>query len=92
MAEYIKRGDAFDAVMGQFCASSDETEEALNGAIEDIRKIPAADVVPVVRCGECRFWTESSAIPTIGTCMFASIRHTVGFFCANGERKGDEGE
>ena len=49
MADFIERGDAFDAVMGQFCACSDETEAALNGAIEDIRKIPAADVRPVVR-------------------------------------------
>ena len=48
MADFIERGDAFDAVMGQFCACSDETEAALNGAIEDIRKIPAADVRPVV--------------------------------------------
>ena len=49
MADYIERGDAFDAVMGQYCACSDEAEAALNGAIEDIRKIPAADVRPVVR-------------------------------------------
>lgn len=48
MADFIERGDAFDAVMGQYCASSDETEAALNGAIEDIREIPAADVRPVI--------------------------------------------
>lgn len=49
MDEYIKREAAFDAVFGQFCASSDETEQALNAAIEEIKMIPAADVVPVVR-------------------------------------------
>ena len=52
-----------------------------------IRAIPAADVVPVVRCGECKHWTENSVIPNIGTCVFTSIRHTAEFFCANGERK-----
>ena len=58
MDDCIYRGDAFDAVMGQYCASSDETEAALNGAIEDIRKIPAADVREVVLCAECRYYSE----------------------------------
>ena len=49
MAEYIEREKAFDAVFVQFCASSDETEAALNAAIEEISAIPAADVRPVVR-------------------------------------------
>lgn len=47
MADYIFREAAFDAVFGQFCASSDETEAALNAAIEEIRAIPAADVVTI---------------------------------------------
>ena len=45
MREYIKREDAFDAIMAQFCASSDETEFALNNAIDAVREIPAANVV-----------------------------------------------
>ena len=49
MTEYIEREKAFDAVFGQFCASSDETEAALNAAIEEIRVIPAADVREVKR-------------------------------------------
>jgi hypothetical protein len=47
--DYISREAAFDAVFGQFCASSDETEAALNSAVEDIKSIPAADVRPVRR-------------------------------------------
>lgn len=47
MKEYIEREKAFDAVFGQFCASSDETESALNAAIDEIKAIPAADVRPV---------------------------------------------
>lgn len=55
MREYVEREKAFDAVFGQFCASSDETEAALNAAIEEIRAIPAADVRPVVTCGKCMY-------------------------------------
>lgn len=44
--DYIPRVAAFDAIFSQFCASSDETETALNNAIEEIKSIPAADVLP----------------------------------------------
>ena len=43
--EYISKEDAIDCVLSQYCASSDETEEALGNAIEEIKKRPAADVV-----------------------------------------------
>lgn len=53
---YIEYGAALDAVFGQFCTCSDETEQSLNAIVEEIRAIPAADVAPVVRCSECVFW------------------------------------
>lgn len=49
MSDYISREAAFDSVFQQFCASSDETESALNAAIDKIKAIPAADVRPVKR-------------------------------------------
>ena len=45
MKTYISKEDAIDCVLSQYCASSDETEEALGNAIEEIKKRPAADVV-----------------------------------------------
>ena len=79
MTEYIEREKAFDAVFGQFCASSDETEAALNAAIEEIRVIPAADVRPVVTCGECKYrhniWRQG--------CQGRGAD----WFCADGERR-----
>lgn len=51
---YIEREKAFDAVFGQFCASSDETEAALNAAIDEIKAIPAADVREVIKAN----WVE----------------------------------
>ena len=47
VSDYISREAAIEAIFGQFCASSDETEAALNSAVEDIKSIPAADVRPV---------------------------------------------
>ena len=55
----IRRGDALDAVFHQFCASSDETEAALNAAIEEINAIKAVETVDmryVVHCRDCIYW------------------------------------
>lgn len=91
MSDYIEREKAFDAVLGQFCASSDETEAALNAAIEEIRAIPAADVRPVVTCADCKYNTRevtdlfgNNAIQCI-----TGLTHRRDWFCADG-KKGEE--
>lgn len=68
--DYISKGDAIDCVLCQYCASSDETEEALGNAIEEIKKRPAADVVGVIRCKECKHfnlnkWGKVNDVPLI---------------------------
>ena len=66
MDKYVKDSDIYDIVMSQFCASSDETEAALNAIIEGTRALPPADVRPVrygkwekhgwsIRCSECGY-------------------------------------
>lgn len=91
MAEYIEREAALEAVDNAdvMCDIHPDAYRVLRRYIE---RIPVADVWPVVRCGECKYWTESSAIPLIGCCVFTPMRHTAEFFCANGERKGGDGE
>ena len=39
--DYISKEDAIDCVLSQYCASSDETEEALGDAIDAIKALPA---------------------------------------------------
>ena len=66
MDKYVKDSDIYDIVMSQFCASSDETEAALNAIIEGTRALPPADVRPArygkwekhgwsIRCSECGY-------------------------------------
>lgn len=57
-----------------------------------IREFPAVDVASVVRCGECKYWSESPMIRTIGNCIIMPMRATPEFFCAYGERKDGDGE
>lgn len=86
--KYIEQGAALDAVFGQFCASSDETERALNAAIEEIRAIPAADVVPVVRCKDCKH-TKDDGCGAIYCKIWDRWEMPEDYFCANGKRKSD---
>lgn len=81
MDEYVKRTDA---------------EEAINEALEKVfvtrigadimRRVPAADVAPVVRCKDCKWW-KLSDYNTMGihVCQrFSGVRGEHDF-CSRGE-------
>lgn len=85
MDEYIKREDALKAVT--YNGLNDPTlivSLTLLVAQKKIRKIPAADVVEVVRCKNCTEWDEKKQ----------ECSHWYGFrendFCSYGERKAQE--
>ena len=88
MDKYIECEAVFDVLFGQYCASCDETEQALNAAIEEIKSIPAADVVPVVRCRDCKHRD-----PEDKKCDCGGLEHAHMFpvaddwFCADGEKR-----
>ena len=83
MSDYIKREDAYSA-----CCY--ETPECYM-ARKEIKALPPADVVEVVRCKDCKCWTEWSN--GTGSCSrFALdwIGTDADDFCSMGERKDDE--
>ena len=55
---------------------------------------PTVDAVPVVRCGECRYWDSMpscSATPQYHTCkrrIMGNVHTMREDFCSQGERKG----
>lgn len=81
-------------------------KEALNSrlaffaALPDIWEViwhmPTVESVPVVRCGECKYWDRfpsCSATPQYHACkrrIFADVHTTRDEFCSSGERKDDE--
>ena len=92
--EYIERGHVVDAVLDVYCDTPDidlscEKFEAA------ILKIPAADVVEVVRCRECVHWKPTgskagnsfSDMEYIGGCEFTKYCRRESDFCSYGERK-----
>ena len=62
-----------------------------------LASIPAADVAPVVRCGECNHWHR--CLSDDGKTEFFNFSHCQkghhgfpNFFCADGERKDGDGD
>lgn len=82
MSDYIKREDAINTVRNTFTGmTADTLELRING-------IPSADVAPVVRCKDCKCWTEWSN--GTGSCSrFALdwIGTDADDFCSMGERR-----
>ena len=97
MAEYIKRETAIEKTEA-FCDVfvTQWTDEKV---IAWIRKLPAADVVEVVRCKDCKHWKPSGSeagscfenLEPIGGCRWVNFCRKASDFCSYGERKDGEG-
>lgn len=91
MDEYIKREDALNAVT--YVGTADPTDIiplTLLMAQKNIRRIPAADVVPVVRCKDCehgQFMPSCSMY--LCRCTGGKLRYADNY-CNYGERKKQE--
>lgn len=97
MDKYIKYEDIRECRFFQ-----DERGEWILHA--DIIKIPAADVVPVVRCGECKHYVpaeddgEMMCVKDADWCVEDGCyygfteSHDADWFCADGEREDGDGE
>ena len=88
MDEYIKKETAYRAIMGERPEAREPSWFA-----ELVLEIPAADVVEVVRCRDCRHWNSET-----GFCNLNSHFSMDGLdwdvfndddFCSLGERRTD---
>lgn len=104
MSDYISREAAIAYIRDQSEELQKAFEElggesgiyadAYNDLAEDFHRIPAADVEPVVRCRECKFWEPygSKAARKIGDpleryggCEIWHGGHLESDFCSNGQ-------
>jgi len=92
MKEYIEREAARDLMER---ALEDDWE--IQYANDRLRDIPAADVVEVVRCRECKWWVREGN-DSYGYAMFCDHDCSLGGqgikkpedYCSYGERKGGD--
>ena len=92
MTDYISREAAFKE-FAEFVWPSNNSDFAdvptWNDAVSLIGSLPAADVVPVVRCADCKYLNEDLAIGEWdGSCRYWNT-HSVSYswFCSQGERR-----
>ena len=83
MDEYIEREAAIRVVNGQ--SSLTMTRSSL---IDSISNIPAADVAPVVRCKDCKYWQDNNDGYPHEECRWGhGETPDANDFCSYGERK-----
>ena len=78
MGEYVKRSDALQAV-----GDVHPLDYNGQGIVERIKAIPAADVVKVVRCRDCKHYNAGFECLVEGY----GIERPADWFCADGKRK-----
>lgn len=94
MAEYIAR----EVLLAQLRAMesynvSPMYRRGYDDCVEAILKAPAADVVPVVRCKDCKWFVDNNGGEWYGCKMFQVVRITPedapkpDDFCSYGKRK-----
>ena len=101
MTEYIRKQDAFDAVEARIAELMTHPEFRrkhldidLSGIIRNISAIKPADVVPVVRCHDCKYvskWRSEESAKKFGQ-IYECMRGILtcpdpNDFCSRGDRK-----
>ena len=90
MAEYIEREAAFDAITDIAGKTSTHSAyEAVWKSARTLKKIPTADVAPVVHCSEC----ENAENECGGMIICRVYKHIMWLhdFCSYGKRKDGAG-
>lgn len=96
--EYIKREDSLALLnklrLKAFCAADRKLEKAYSEAIREVEKVPAADVVEVVRCKDCAMHYVTLGRDMCTRNAHGSGDHWIGLtatlpdaFCSRGGRK-----
>lgn len=74
--DYVKRLDVHKAFQPKYAPAINRTFAAM------IDSVPAADVVEVVRCGECIYWRGENDL-----CKGICIDFGADGYCSEGKRK-----
>lgn len=95
MAEYIKREAVkkYPIRLNHYDKKNGNLDFVLGieSVLEYVDDIPAADVVEVCRCGQCRHATDDIIVDGVCYCYKIQQGMFVDGFCSYGERKCEDG-
>lgn len=97
MAECIERAAAIKSVLRMRRPENSVAQNRMLSIIQmDMLKLPAADVAPVVRCKDCKWFADNNDGSWFGCWLFQTIQiipedaPKPDDFCSYGERKDGE--
>ena len=101
MAEYIERETFLKDIEERYCLPCKEAGKDHNGCkcracwVDDMRgdviDAPAADVEPLVRCKDCKYWQDNNDGYPHEECRWGhGETPDANDFCSYGERKGGD--
>lgn len=91
MTEYIEREAAIDAIMKVYVRTAGyKARERVFEAKEAVHRLPVADVAPVVRCKDCKYWQDNNDGYPHEECRWGhGETPDANDFCSYGERRGE---
>lgn len=92
MSDYIERDDV-TRFLDKYCLCAIflDGQEAIKQLITRVDEIPAADVSPVVRCKDCKWYVEDREFPPFCDNTICGMQHPNDeTFCSYGERRDDD--
>ena len=94
MAEYIEREAAIDAIMKVYVRTAGyKARERVFEAKEAVHRLPVADVAPVVRCKDCKYWQDNNDNYPHEECRWGhGETPDANDFCSYGVRKGGDSD
>ena len=66
-----------------------EYDYAKSAFLMALSEFPSADVIPVVRCKECKYWKRLKRMKLYGDCQYNGL-HEENYFCAYGVKMRSE--
>lgn len=87
--EYIEKEKVLKILFAILSDTTPDSEAELSTlcSISIVRRRKSPDVVPVVRCKDCKFYYRTEEIhPGTGTCDFVEMVRLDNDFCSKGER------
>lgn len=87
MTEYIEREATIDFIKNNTPTINGET--TMECVERSLKNVPAADVVEVVRCKDCKQWQRNVGFidSPNGHCFYLDIEMNGSDFCSYGEKK-----
>ena len=88
--DFIRKSDAVEILRARAEMANVGTPKLVfDAASRMIDRMPAVDAVQVVRCRDCKWWTETQD-SFQGKCMLTGEFPSRGWYCANGCKKDED--